>query len=272
MQERYLNAFSMTEEKMKEFAETLAEWQPAMFKGYASALSLFAQYVKERVSTRIHPGYIETTSEKLSQPQRELLEEVFACRVADHYSSREMGTMAYQCDQGGFHVCADMRYLEIVADGQVVPTGQIGEVVVTSLDQYAMPFIRYKNGDMVIGSDAKCRCGRGLTLLKEVVGRTNDYLVSADGQFVHSEYFAYLFRVKPEVVRYQVYQPRKEQLEVRLICRERVSDDWIESVRSEIQARFGYTTRVSLHIVDHLELTPAGKHRYIISKVTPDFS
>jgi len=271
MQERYLNAFSMTEAKMRNFANMLVHWQPKMFKGYASALSLFAQYVQGQGITGIRPCYIETTSEKLSVPQRELLESVFACKVADHYSSREMGTMAYQCEKGGFHICADGRYLEIVANGQVVQPGQMGEMVVTSLNQFAMPFIRYKNGDLAICKAGRCPCGRGLPLLKEIVGRANDFLVSADGRFVHSEFFAYTFRVKPEVTRYQIYQADREHLEVRLVCNQKVDDAWLNSVRAEIQERFGRSTQISLQVVDHIELTPAGKHRYIISEVKPDF-
>lgn len=271
MRERYLNAFNMTEQKMHDFATMLVRWRPHMLKGYASVLSLFARFVQEKNILRIRPILIEATSEKLTTPQRELLQDVFDCPVADHYSSREMGTMAYQCEQGGFHICADVRYLEIVAHDRVVPPGQMGEVAVTSLNQWAMPFIRYKNGDMAIASADNCPCGRGLPLLQEVVGRTNDFLVSAEGKFIHSEFFAYTFRVKPEIVRYQVQQPDPAHLDIHLVCNRAVDDTWLDRVRAEIQARFGPTTQISLQIVDRIELTPAGKHRYIISQVNPDF-
>ncbi len=272
MRERYLNAFNMTEDKMHNFAIMLQQWKPHMLKGYASVLSLFARFVQENGITDIRPRFIEATSEKLTTPQRELLETVFGCPVADHYSSREMGTMAYQCEKGGFHICADVRYIEIVAHGHPVPPGQMGEVAVTSLNQWAMPFIRYKNGDMAIGQAGMCPCGRSLPLLQEVVGRTNDFLVSADGKFIHSEFFAYTFRVKPEVVRYQVHQPDPAHLDIRLICNCAVDETWQNRVKAEIQTRFGQATHISLQIVDHIELTPAGKHRYIVSQVRPDFT
>jgi phenylacetate-CoA ligase len=271
MQERYLNAFSMTEEKMRDFADMLVRWQPVMFKGYPSALSLFARYVKEWGITNIRPRLIETTSEKLTDPQRELLEEVFGCKVVDQYSSREMGTMACPCERGSFHVCADVRYLEIVADGKVVQPGQMGEVVATSFNQYAMPFIRYKKGDMAIYEPGQCACGRPFPRLKEIVGRTNEFLVAADGRFVHSLALAYVFRVRPEVVRYQVHQPDREHLNIRLVCNQPVNSAWLDNARAEIQARFGQATQVSIELVDQIALTPAGKHRHIISEVRPDF-
>ena len=272
MQERYLNAFTMTEEKMRDFADMLVRWQPAMFKGYPSALSLFARYVKEWGITNIRPRLIETTSEKLTDPQRELLEEIFACKVVDQYSSREMGTMVCPCEMGSLHICADVRYVEVVANGKVVQPGQMGEVVATSFNQYAMPFIRYKKGDMAICESGHCSCGRHFPRLKEVVGRTNDFLVSVDGQFVHSLSIAYVFRVRPEVVRYQAHQPDREHLNIRLVCNQPVDSAWLDNARAEIRGHFGQATQVSIQLVDEIELTPAGKHRHIISEVKPDFT
>ncbi len=270
MRHRVLNAFSMTEEKMQEFADMLVRWQPAIFKAYASALALFAEFLRRRGIKEIRPRLIETTAEKVTGPQRQLFEQVFRCPVADCYSSRELATIAYQCEAGGFHVC-ETRHLEIIVNGQVVRPGQLGEIVITSLHQFAMPFIRYKIGDMGIYEPSLCSCGRGLPILKEIVGRTHDYLVTTDGQFVHGEFFAYTFRVKSEVVRYQVYQPDRSHLDIRIVCNQLVNDDWLNRVRAEIQARFGESTRISLRVVDRIELTPAGKHRYIVSDVTPDF-
>ncbi len=271
LRERFLNAFCITEDTMRDFARMLVRWRPAMFKGYASSLCLFARFLKEQGLKPFRPRYIETTSEKLSGPQRAFLEDVFGCRVADHYSSREMGTMAYQCAKGGLHISADVRYVELVAGDNAVGPGQLGEVAVTSLNQFAMPFIRYKNKDMAIREADPCPCGRGLPLLKEVVGRTNDYLASADGQFVHSEFFAYLFRVRPEVIRYQIHQPDCTHLKVNLVLAQEVSKSWFERVRSEIQDCFGPAMQISFQIVDCIDLTPAGKHRYVISDVAPEF-
>jgi phenylacetate-CoA ligase len=272
MQKHHLNAFSVNEEKMQDFAEFLIRWRPVMVGGYASVLSLFARYVKEQRITQIRPRLIESTSEKLTQIQRELLHEAFGdCFVADHYSSREMGTMAYQCETGEFLVCADVRYLEIVAKNKVVAPGEMGEVVITSLNQFAMPFIRYKNEDIGIMETGESMSRRSFPVLKEIIGRTHDFLVTAEGEFVHGEFFAYLFRVKPEVVRFQVYQLDRTHLEIRLVCNQEVSQKWLDITKAEVQARFGSATQIALQTVDHIELSPVGKHRFIVSEVKPDF-
>lgn len=270
-QQRYLNAFELTENRMRDFANMLVRWQPAMIKSLPSAIFFFARYLEKWGITNIRPRFIEVTSEKLTDPQRELVEEVFSCKVADKYSSREVGAVAYPCEMGGFHVSADVRYLEIVANGKVVQPGQMGEVVVTSFNQFAMPFIRYKKGDMAIYELGHCPCGRKLPCLKEIVGRTNEFLVSVNGEFVHSLFFAHLLRVKPEVVRYQVHQPDRKHLNIHLVCDRPVDSTWLDNIRVETQTRFGQATQVSIQIVNKIEMTPAGKYRQIISEVKPDF-
>jgi phenylacetate-CoA ligase len=270
VRERYLNAFDMNQEKMLAFAQMLAEWKPTMLRAYASALSLFAQCVKENRIEGIRPKMIETTAEKVSVQQRELLEEVFQCPVADWYTARELGTIAFQCPVGSLHV-AETRYLEVVAKGAPCRPGELGEVVITSTHQFAMPLIRYKLGDMAIFESETCQCGRGLPVLREVVGRVQDFLVTSDGHFVHGGYFPHTFRSWPEIFRYQVYQPDRKHLEVRLICNSTIDKTWVEGLRKEIQNRFGEGMEINIMLVDHFELTRAGKHRFIISDVKPDF-
>lgn len=269
-QERYLNAFDMTEQKMKAFAETLLRWKPAMFRSYASALTLFAEYLRDHKIDGIRPKLIETTAEKVTIAQRNLLEEVFRCKVADWYTAREMGTIAFQCPAGGMHV-AETRYLEIVANNFVTQPGELGEVVITSLHQYGMPFIRYKLGDMAIMETMPCSCGRGLQTLREVVGRLQDFLVTSKGHFVHGGYFVYTFMHIPEITRYQVYQPDKNRLEVRLVCNRKCDSTWLDQIHRELHERFGTDMQISVDIVENIPLTPAGKYRFIISDVKPDF-
>ncbi len=272
MNHRFLNAFSLTEEKMRHFADMLAHWQPALIMGYATTLTLFARFLQANQMTAIRPKIIETTAEKLWQPQRELIEAVFQCPVIDHYSSREMGTMAYQCEAGTLHTLDDARHVEVIAAGRRAAPGQLGQVVVTSLNHLAMPFIRYANEDMALaGDETPCACGRPFGSVQELVGRTNDYLITAAGQFVHSEFFAYTLRARPEVFSYQVYQPDATHLDVKIVCRRPVSRAWLADIRQQIQARFGEAVDITLAVVDDIELTPAGKHRYIISDIKPDF-
>ena len=266
---RYANARNMSEARMQEFAAMLVRWQPTMFRAYPSALALFADFVKVQRISGIRPRLVETTAETLTAPQRQLLEEVFPCPVINYYSSRELGTIAYPCEMGGLHVC-ETRYLELLADNKPAAPGHVGEIVLTSLHQYAMPLIRYKIGDLAVYEPDSCLCKRGMPVLREIVGRTNDAVVTADGLWVHSGFFSSRFLERPQIIRYQVYQPDRQHLEVRLVCKHRANNTWSEELRSEIQAHFGQSMKIDIQLVDHIELTPAGKHRFIVSDVTHD--
>ena len=178
--------------------------------------------------------------------------------------------MGYQCPQGGLHV-SEERYLELVANGRVVNPGQMGEVVITSLNQYAMPFIRYKNEDVGIYESEDCSCGRGMPVLREIVGRNSDLLVKPDGQIVHWSSIFTIMRHKPEVYQYQMYQSDREHLEVRLVCKQRVDSTLLEDIRNELRPCFGESMQISVKLVDRIELTSSGKRRFIISEVKPDF-
>jgi phenylacetate-CoA ligase len=265
---RYLNAFHMTEDTMQAFAELLLHWQPDMIRAYPSVLSLFTQFLVKKGVTGIHPRLVVCTAEMLTESQRQLFEEVFECRVANCYSSREFSHIAYECEKGGLHVCYS-RYMELVEDGKTVEPGQMGEIVITSLHQYAMPFIRYKNGDMGVYEPGGCVCGRGLPVLKEIVGRVNDIMVTTQGDAVHGFFFNRVLRARPNIVRYQVYQPDRQHLEIRLVCKEDAGSEWFEDIRNDIRARFGASMQISFQMVDDFEMSPAGKHRYIVSDVQP---
>ena len=270
LQERFLNAFHMTDENMQIFTDMMVKWQPVMFRAYASSLSQFVNYLKIHGIRSIRPKLIETTAEKISQPQRETIEQVLGCKVADWYSAREMGTIAYQCPAGGLHVC-ETRHLEIVANNRVVEPGQMGEVAITSLHQFGMPFIRYKIGDMAILAERPCSCGRGMPVIKEIVGRLHEFLAATDGHFVHGGYFSLAFRHYPEIAKYQVYQADMRHLEIRLLLRHEAKPRWFDEVRDDVKRIFGEDMQISLKVVDNIPLTAAGKHLDIISEVEPDF-
>lgn len=266
---RYLNAHTMVRDKMKAFAEMLQQWKPAMFRAFPSALELFALYLREHGITAIRPRLVETSGEKLFPAQRELFEEVFQSPVADHYSSWEIYDIAYQCPEGSRHVSED-RYLEVVLENHSAKPGESGEVVITSLNQFTMPFIRYKNGDLGVYETKPCTCGRGIGVLREVVGRTEDLITRPDGQLIHGGIFSRVLKNLLEVQQFQVYQESKSKIELRLICKKEVGKDWIENVRKEMQSFFGKDMDIDIRIVTKIHLTPSGKLRTVISGVVND--
>ena len=267
---RYLNPRMMDESRMLDFLKLLTKWRPTMIRAYPSALSVFADFLKKRNMKGIDLRLIECTGEKLTTSQKQLFEEVFQAPVVDHYSALEIFSYAYQCPEGRLHV-SEERYIELIENGQVVDDGKTGEVAVTALNQYAMPFIRYKNGDVGIYQSSVCSCGRGMPVLQEILGRKTDLLVKPNGNSVHWAivYFIIMSNLQ-EVHSYQAYQPDRNHLEIRLVSSEKIDPARLENTRNEIQPIFGDEMNISVIQVDSIEPSKAGKRHFIISDIKPD--
>jgi phenylacetate-CoA ligase len=266
--QKWLNSFDMSEDKLHAFAETLVRFKPEFIIGYNSSLWLFAQYLEQQGITEIYPKAVQGGAEKLYDFQREVIERVFNCPLIDYYASREIGVMAAQCPEGSIHVSAEICYLEVVDDnGQPAMPGEIGEVVVTDLVNWAMPFIRYKNGDMASLEDHPCRCGRGLPVLRELAGRTSDFFTTPEGKIISGLYFVHRLRGWPGVKKYQVHQSAEENIEILFEAGNDLDQEWLENRRQEFQANLGSSVKLSFKKVDQIPPTRAGKHVFTTSKV-----
>lgn len=271
--ERWLNSFNVTPEKLERFARELIRWQPKYILAYASSAYLFTSFLQERgLDGRIRPIAVETSADKLHDFQRQVIEDVFQCRVFDFYGSREIPGMAGECEMHkGLHIFSDVVYLEMLQNGQPAAPGEMGEVIVTNLPNLAMPLIRYKSGDLARTSEETCPCGRPFPLLAEIVGRAVDAISTPNGQYIHGEFFSHLFYGVDGVRRYQAYQKSLNQITVKIESSGDLSEDTLQTLREKVMAHLGPGIEVSMQTVDAIPLTPTGKYRYVISEVPLPF-
>ena len=206
---RLLAAFEMSEPKLDEFIATIRRTRPRMLFGYPSALAHIAQrarVVEQRMDDLgIRVAFV--TSERLYDHQREVIEAVFGCPVANGYGGRDAGFIAHACPEGNMHITAEDIIVEIVdPEGRVLPAGEAGEIVVTHLATRDYPFIRYRTGDIGALSDASCPCGRGLPLLQSIEGRSTDFVIAEDGTVMHGLALIYIVRDIPGVASFKIIQ------------------------------------------------------------------
>jgi phenylacetate-CoA ligase len=159
--------------------------------------------------------------------------------------------------------------LEVLDEqGQPVPHGETGEAVMTALESFAQPFIRYRSGDRVRVADESCRAGRGLDVIAEVLGRSTDFVVRADGTIMHALAVIYVLRAVAGVGEFKIVQHSVNAIEVLVVP----SASWQESGREEIETglrkRLGGDTRIDLRLVESIPAEASGKHRYVVSKVS----
>jgi phenylacetate-CoA ligase len=257
---------------MEHFAQTLVHFQPDFIFGYTSSVYLFAQYLEKQGITIIRPKAVQTAAEKLHNFQRELIEYTFGCKVYDHYAAQEIGVMAAECPEGGLHLAAETKYLEVCNNDQPIRLGEMGETVVTDLTNYAMPFIRYKGGDLATLDDKVCSCGRGLLLLREVMGRIADFFRMPSGKLVSGLYWTLRMREVPGIKRFRAHQSAIDKIEVVYEIDDGFNEEILEAKRQEIIRRLNEPVSLTFRKVDQIPLTRAGKHLFITSDVPIDLS
>lgn len=188
------NAFALSEASMSTFAQEIRQKRPTVLYGYASALVRFAEFVQTRRLDDIKFSGVISSAEVLYPSQREIIERTFGCGVIDRYGTRELGGIACECQEHmGLHISAENVYVEILRDEVPVPIGEEGDIVVTNLNNYGMPFIRYHIDNIGQLSDVECRCGRGLPMLQTVHGRVSDLFKTKSGRTIHGEFLPICF-------------------------------------------------------------------------------
>ena len=266
-----LNAFAMSPQRMDSYLDAIAAFQPRCLYGYASSVALLAAYAQERGRRLVLPQLkvVCTTGEPLYPHQRALIGDVFGAPVANEFGSRDIGFTAHETPQGQMLLISESLLLEVLDEaGRPVAPGQLGEAVMTGLCSQAQPFIRYRTGDMVrLGTEAD-RSGRGLHVVDEVVGRSTDFLVHADGTVMHALAGIYVLRAIAGVAEFKLVQHDLQHLEVRVVTGPGWLSAGAEAIQAGLRQRLGSDLRVELHLVDQIAPEASGKHRYVVSHVS----
>jgi len=273
--EKHLNSFRMSEDKMLEYVETINQFKPEQILAYVESIYQLAMFVERRQLALYRPKSIMTSAGTLFDSMRAKIEQVFGAPVFNRYGSREVGDIACECERHkGLHVSSPTHIVEIVRDnGEPAAPGEIGEIVVTLLTNHAMPLIRYRIGDMGSWAEGPCDCGRNYPLIKELTGRVTDTFVTGKGTQVHGEYFTHLFYFQTWVKKFQVIQEYHDQVRVLLVpvdpypLHKAKYDSSLEDIRNKIKLVMGDECRVFFEMKEEIMTSPSGKYRYTISNV-----
>lgn len=275
MRTRLLPAFEMSDAKVEGFIDEIRALRPKMLFGYPSAFAHIARHA-QRQGVRMDDLGIKVvfvTSERLYDHQRTLIEQSFGAPVANGYGGRDAGFIAHQCPSGSLHITAEDVIVEIVdREGRVLPPGESGEIVVTHLATRDFPFVRYRTGDVGVlaaQDDAPCACGRTLPVLKEVQGRSTDFIVARDGTVMHGLALIYIVRDMPGVAGFRIEQESLALTRVKVVTEAGFPADGDERIRVGMKARLGQAVEVIVEHVEQIAAEGSGKFRYVLSKVSP---
>ncbi len=265
-----LNAFEMSPARMDAYCQAIQDYQPRCIYGYASSVALLAAHARERGFVFRLPRLkiVCTTGEPLYPHQRTLIQEVFGAPVANEFGSRDIGFTAHETLEGRMLLMSESIILEVLdPEGRPVAPGQLGEAVMTGLESQAQPFIRYRTGDMVRLSPEADPAGRGLHVIAEVLGRSTDFLVRADGTIMHALAGIYVLRAIEGVAEFKLVQHTVDRIEAQVVPGPGWNDTAKHRIEQGLKERLGPEVGVEVRLLDSIPTEASGKHRYVVSHV-----
>jgi phenylacetate-CoA ligase len=266
---RRCSAFAFDSGSMDRYGRRLQRFQPTYFYGYVSMLVAFANHYRARSA---RPPFrlrcIVTTSEVLTAGDRMLLEDVFEAPVFNEYGCGEVGTIAHECEHGRLHLNEENMVVEVLDGETACAPGQKGELVITELNNSAMPLIRYRTGDFGAISPHPCPCGRTLAVLDQVFGRAYDFVSTADGKQFHGEFLMYIFeetqRHQLGIAQFQVQQETLTRFCVRIVPGPDFNAGSTQRIAARMREYLGQEIEIRFDTVADIPREPSGKMRVII--------
>jgi|GEM_PF-2021780 len=201
------------------------------------------------------------SAEPVLPQHRESIKKVFGCRAVGEYGSVECGMLAEQRQDGTYKVCESSVILETVDH----PDGY--SVLVTQLRNTAFPLFRYDIGDLT--SSPLNRHKDEIESLGEIFGRSHDVVRSPNGGAYHGVLLEYIIRRVPSVLLFQVVQREDFSIDIQLqpLPNMKITQEQKATVRERIKDEIDFDMEIRIQIVDEIQRTPAGKHRYVTSEL-----
>jgi phenylacetate-CoA ligase len=260
---RYICALDDIDTQIRE----LQHFKPDLLVTYPSVLRLLAQKVRDDKIGDIVPEVIGTGAEVLDKDTKLLAQTVFQAPVRDLYSTVECGNIAFECERGGYHLNMDSLIVECIRNGQPLSAGERGEVVITNLDLFTTPFIRYNLGDICVLGNGACPCGRELPIIHSLEGRSDECVRLPGGEKVPGIKFILNLRFLTALKEFRIIQESPDSLLVELVKGPGFNAGTIRQVKKEIQRLVGEKLNIKLKMVHSIARGRTGKLRCVVSKI-----
>ncbi len=266
---REFNTFRLSDDLIQRFLQKLVRFEPVLVSTYTNAMHLIAREA-ERQRIRI-PGLraIQGTSEPLPPIVRDRLVAIFGCEVFDKYGSRETNIVSHESPQHeGMCIQAENVLVEFLThDGQPCQPGQTGRIVLTTLNNFSMPLIRYETSDLAAPLDGYCPSGIGLSRMTSVAGRLQDLIISPDGDHIDAYFFSYLIMRFSDIHWFQVVQRWPDHLLIRLFAPNGLSVETHKQIVERIRHHTGYPFRIDFETLSSMPESSTGKFRLCVSEL-----
>ncbi|AYF98343.1 glycosyltransferase [Protaetiibacter intestinalis] len=274
MRRLFIPAFELNPANLQRMIDRIRRHRPVLVDGYAESLNFLASYVRAGNRPGFSPRSMMSSAQALPDNVRDDIEAGFGTRVYDKYGSREFSGIAYQCEASrDHHVMSESYILEILVEGRRALPGEVGEIVITDLNNFSTPLIRYRLGDLATAVDESepCPCGRSMPRIGRIEGRTQAIVHCANGTWMPGTFFAHFFKDYEHLIRFfQIHQSTAGSFVLKVVR----GDQWGESTFAEMLLRlrkYVGETEITVEYVDSIPLLRTGKRSPVVSSVGLDF-
>lgn len=240
------------------------------FGGYASGLYSYALLAEQAGLEDIRFKSVISWGDKMFDHYRTKIESTFGCQVFDTYGCTEGIMIAGQCEYGKYHILTPNLILELLDEnGKEVEPGELGHVVVTRLDAYAMPLVRYYLGDLAIreNTEMTCACSRPFPILRRIVGRDTDLVKTRSGKILIVHFFTGIMEHIPEVRQFRIIQEELDSITFEYIPDALFTTDVLPKITKIIHEKLNEPMEIVFKEVNQIPNSPSGKPQIIVSKL-----
>ncbi len=266
----YLDTMDLNARSMSAFVEAWRTFKPQVIFGHAHSIFIFAQFLLDNGITDIRPTGIVATSMMLLQHERAAIEQACGCAVTNRYGCEEVGLIAVECEQHkGMHINAHHVILESIdSNNQPCEPGTAGKLVVTDLNNYGMPLLRYRVEDVGVLASRQCSCGRTTPLLERLEGRVADFLKKPDGGQVAGVSLVERTLTKvPGVAQMQLVQDCLHEIHIKRVKGSEFASTTDQALLEEFRTVFPQDVKLTIQDVDRIPQEASGKYRFSICRI-----
>ncbi len=262
-----ISGYNLSSKGVRDILDFILIKRPKLLHTYPSILELIASYCLEN-HVKLPIEKIQTGGEKLFPHQRELSLLAFPeAEIFDFYGGRDAPSIAMECCyHNGLHIMSENTIIEVIDDnGRLIKEGE-GNIAITQLHNYAMPLLRYLNGDRVRITQRECGCGRKLPIIDEVIGRSFDIIEFPNGNRVMGTFWTLLLRSQPGIDRFSVIQKTASKLDILYMAKDKISDRSQDYFANEIRKKSGPDVEIKFIHTTIMPPYAGGKHKFVVKK------
>lgn len=253
----------------------MRKFRPRVLWGATPALTGLAKYVlrAEQDVSPCHLDLVISWAAPFYEHEKEFVSDVFECPVSNIYGSREVGHVAMTCPHGSIHMNQENYLVEVEGAAMEGESAGPGEVLITPLCVSPMPFLRYRIGDLAVMGGNDCPCGRSLGLLKKILGRIGEVIITRDGRLIEPAFWCHAFmagRPSQDVERFQVVYRGAERIRLRIVPRPGYSGETEAELRRYIDKSIPPETQIEFEYLSEIKPQPSGKYAIVVNEINQE--